>query len=157
MCHTYEWCVCTRINESCHTYKRDMSHTRVMHLMYVSLVRGDIYVSVVRGDVYVTRVIHLMYMSPRTTETYISCICLHEPRRHTSHVYVSTNHGDIHLMYMSPRTTETRGSSPRTTGLNLLHRAKFQRFLSGKSVFPELKIRNPRISCTLNGVRRSSW
>ena len=43
--------------------------------------------------------------------------------------------------------------SARTTGLNLLHGAKFQRH----KCFSELKISNPRISYTLSGVRRSSW
>jgi len=46
------------------------------------------------------------------------------------------------------------GSKPRIWhGSNI----KFQRFLRGKKCFPQLKISNPRISCTVNGVRRSSW
>ena len=41
-------------------------------------------------------------------------------------------------------------------GSKSLHETKLKRFLRGKTCFSELKISDPRISCTVNGVRRSS-
>jgi len=43
------------------------------------------------------------------------------------------------------------------TGLYLLHGAKISEISQWQECFSELKISNPRISCTVNGVRRSSW
>ena len=43
----------------------------------------------------------------------------------------------------------THGSKPHT-------RSKISKISQWQECFSELKISNPRISCTLNGVRRSS-
>ena len=42
------------------------------------------------------------------------------------------------------------------TGLNLCTRSKISEISQWQKCFSELKISNPRISCTLHGVRRSS-
>jgi len=54
------------------------------------------------------------------------------------------------------REGERKGKRGREHGSKPLTQSKISEISQWQKCFSELKISNPRISCTLNGVRRSS-